>query len=68
MVEIFVMKLIPVIETQVINMITSLKRKNASGHDGISKKILKLHVNAISKPFAYMCNSSLISRVYPDRC
>jgi hypothetical protein len=38
MVEIFVMKLIPFIETEVINIITSLKRKNASGYDGISKK------------------------------
>jgi len=38
MVEIIVMKLIRVIEAEVINIITSLKRKNASGHDGISKK------------------------------
>jgi hypothetical protein len=38
MVEIFIMKLILIIETEVINIITSLKRKNASGHDGISKK------------------------------
>jgi hypothetical protein len=37
MVEIFEMKLIPVIETIVINTLTSFKRKNASGHDGISK-------------------------------
>jgi hypothetical protein len=38
MVEIFIMKLIPVIETEVINITTSLKGKSVSGHDGISKK------------------------------
>jgi len=62
------MKPIRVTEIEVINTITYLKRINASGYDGISCKILKHCVNLISKPFTYMCNSSLTSRIYPDRC
>lgn len=32
-----------------------------------SNKILKYCVNLISKPFTYICNSSLITGIYPDR-
>jgi len=31
-------------------------------------KILKHCVNLTNKTFIYTCNSSLISRIYPDRC
>jgi hypothetical protein len=62
------MKLIPVTEIEVVNIITSLKIKNASEYDCISNKILKYWANVISNPFTYICNSSLASGIYPDRC
>ena len=62
------MKPIPVTEIEVIIIITYLKSIYASGYDGISSKILKHCVNLISKPFTYICNSSLTSRIYPDKC
>jgi hypothetical protein len=62
------MKPIPVTEVEVINTITYFKRINASGYDGISSKILKHCIYLISKPFTYICNSSLTSGIYPDRC
>jgi hypothetical protein len=40
--EITEMKLIPITETEIINTITTLKRKYASGYDGVSNKILKI--------------------------
>jgi len=49
--EVLAMKLIPVSDIEVINTITSLKRKNASGYDGISNKILIHYVNLISNLF-----------------
>jgi hypothetical protein len=66
--ELLEMKLIPVAEIEVINTVTFLKRKIASGYDGISNKILIHCVNLISKPSAYICNSLLTSGIYPDRC
>ena len=62
------MKVIPVTEIEVINTITTLKRKNTSGHDDVSNKILKHCVNLITKPFTYICNFSLISGIYPEMC
>ena len=66
--EVLQMKLILVVEIEVPNTITFLKRENASGYDGISNKILICHVDIISKPFTYICNSLLTSGIYPDRC
>jgi hypothetical protein len=62
------MQIIPVTETEVIKIITSLKNKNSSGYDGISNKIIKCCANLISKPLTYICNYSLASGVYPERC
>jgi hypothetical protein len=61
------MKVIPVTEIEVIEIIKSFKNKNSSGYDGISINILKHCVNAISKPLTFICNLSLATGVYPDR-
>jgi hypothetical protein len=39
-----------------------------SGYNGLSHKILIHCVNLISKCFTHVYNSSLNSRIYPDRC
>jgi hypothetical protein len=46
--EVLAMKLIPVSDKQVVNTITSFKRKNTSGYDDIFNKILIHYVNLIS--------------------
>jgi len=61
------MKLIPLTEIEVIDIIKSLKHKNSSGYDGISNNILKHCVNEISKPMTFIFNNSLMTGVFPDR-
>jgi hypothetical protein len=39
------MKIIPVSEAEVINIIKSLKPKNTAGYDGISSKILSVPIS-----------------------
>jgi hypothetical protein len=61
------MKLIPVTECDVRDIIKSLKNKNSSGYDGISNNILKYCINEISKPLTYIFNLSIRTGVFPDR-
>jgi len=61
------MKLIPVTEVEVFDIIKSLKHKNSLGYDGISNNILKHCVNEISKPMTFILNYSLMTGVFPDR-
>jgi len=49
-------KLIPVTEIEVIDIIKSLKNKNSSGYDGIRNNILKLCASEISKPLTFIFN------------
>jgi len=60
-------KLIPITEIEVIEIITSLKNKNSSGYDGIPNNILKHCANEISKPLTSTFNLSLATKVFPDR-
>jgi hypothetical protein len=62
------MKTIPVSETEVINVIKSLKPKNTARYDGISSKILKQCAHIISKPLTYICNCSLTTGIFPEKC
>jgi hypothetical protein len=62
------MKVIPVTEAEIIGTIKSLKTKNTAGHDGISSKVLKHCAHIISKPLTYICNISLYTGIFPDRC
>jgi len=62
------LKVIPVTENEVINMILTLKTKKSSGYDGISNMILKYCAKVISKPFSHICNFSLTNGIFPDRC
>ena len=62
------MKTIPVLETEVISIIKSLKSKNTTGYDGISNKILKHCAHIIRKPLTYICNRSLTTGIFSERC
>jgi len=61
------MKLIPVTEIKVIDIIQSLEHKNSLGYDGISNNILKHCVNELSKPMNCIFNYSLMTAVFTDR-
>ena len=61
------MKLIPVTEIEVIDIIKSLKHKNSLGYDGISNNTLKHCVNEISKPITLIFNYSLMTGIFPNR-
>jgi hypothetical protein len=52
----------------VVNVTASLKRENATVYHGIFNKILKYCANLIGNSFTYVCNSSLASGIYPERC
>jgi hypothetical protein len=59
---------IPVSEVEVRNIMKFLRSKETSGYDGISSKILKQCASTIIKPLTYICNLSLITGTFPERC
>jgi hypothetical protein len=61
------MNAIPVTKIEMINTIKSLNNKNSSGYDRISNKILKCCANEVSKPFTFICSSSIASGIFPER-
>jgi len=61
------MKIIPVTEVDVINIIQSFKLKNSSGYDDISSSIIRYCAYDIGKPLSNLYNSSLQSDIYPEK-
>jgi hypothetical protein len=57
----------PVTKAEILSTISSLKSKTSSGYDGISTEILKISSLYISEPFAFICNMSLMTGVFPDQ-
>jgi len=57
----------PITETEVICIISSLKNKPSCGYYGLSNKILKLCGHQISKPITCIYNKSLTCGICPDR-
>jgi len=55
------MKIIPVTEVDIINIIQSFKLKNSSGYDDISNSIIRYCAYDIGKPLSNLYNSSLPS-------
>ena len=49
------MKIIPITETEVKEIIRSLKSKNSMGYDGVSNTVLKHCLHFISKPVTHAC-------------
>ena len=54
-------------ESEIICKIAFLKNKGSYGYDGISNKLLKKCSDLISKPLAYIFNTSLTLGIFPDR-
>jgi len=53
-------------ETEVFNIINTLKNKASSGIDGISNLMLKKVADLISMPLAYVINCSFEKGIFPD--
>jgi hypothetical protein len=62
------MEIIAVTEAEIKITVMSLKSKNSTGYDGISKRILKHCVKSISKPLTHIFNNSLFTGIFPERC
>jgi hypothetical protein len=62
------MKITPVSELEVVNVLHSLKPKDSVGYDGISTKRLKYCACVIKKPLTHILNCSLMSGICPNRC
>jgi Notch-like protein len=60
------LKVVPIMDAEVLCTITSLKNKHSTGYGGISNRILKLCGQHISKPLAYIYNKCLTTGVFPD--
>lgn len=57
----------PVSEIEVLEVIADLKNSNSSGEDNISNNVVKKCMKLISKPLAYLINSSLNQGIFPDK-
>ena len=57
--------LTPTSKTEITKLISSLKNKNSSGHDGISNKILKGITQSIVDPLNIIFNKSMEEGVFP---
>ena len=61
------MKLIPITDTEIKNILKTLKSKNSTVYDGISSTILKYCIDEISKPLGHIFDASLKQGIYPER-
>jgi hypothetical protein len=61
------MKVIPRTKFERKSIIKLLKSKTSAGYDGISSRIIKHCMNAVSRPINHICNASLNEGVFPDR-
>ena len=53
-------------EEDTLKIISSLKTKHSSGHDGISVKLLKALAPSIVRPLTIILNQSLTTGIFPD--
>lgn len=51
---------------EIANILSNLKPKTSTGHDGLSTKLLKNLTNVIANPLTILINKSLVEGVVPD--
>ena len=57
----------PVSESQIFNIVQSLKSKSSSGHDCISNVLLKQLISVLQMPLCVVFNVSLITGEFPEQ-
>lgn len=58
--------ILPTDETEVSNIIKSLKTSSSTGHDGISSSFLKQACQVLAGPIAFLCNNCFSCGVFPN--
>ena len=58
----------PIEENFISKQINKLSSKKATGHDGISAKVLKLAQPAVLKPITFLINETIKMSEFPDEC
>ena len=58
--------IIPIIEAEIKDIISSGKPKNSSGYEEITSKIIRSCASLISSPLNYIYNYSLHTGIFPD--
>ena len=61
------MFLSPTDDSEVIRVVHNFKNKTSVDSDGLSMKFVKSIIQCIVKPISHICNSSLLSGVFPDK-
>jgi uncharacterized protein YajQ (UPF0234 family) len=61
------MKVIPTTEFEIKSIIKLLKSKTSTRYYGISSRIIKHCMNAVSRPINHIRNASINEGVFPDR-
>jgi hypothetical protein len=52
---------------EIFSIIRSIQTKNSSSYDEISTKLLKISANHTCSPLIYICNTSVLTGIFPDR-
>ena len=58
----------PIEKSFISKQINKLSSKKATGHDGISAKILKFAKPVVLQPITYLINETIKVSEYPDEC
>ena len=61
------MFLSPADENEVISVVHSCTSKTSIDSDGLNMNVVKNIIHSIVKPVTHICNSSLVSGVFPDK-
>ena len=61
------MFLTPTDENEVIIVVNSCNSKTSIDSEGLNMKLVKSIIGSIVKPVTHICNSSLLSGIFPDR-
>ena len=61
------MFLSPTDENEVIIVVNSCNSKTPVDSEGLNMKLVKSIIGSIVKPVTHICNSSLLSGIFPDR-
>ena len=57
----------PALECEILDIVHNFQSKRSCGHDGFDNSTLKKIMPAIVQPFAYICNLSMTSGVFPQK-
>ena len=57
----------PVDDNEMVNIVNKFRPKMSSGHDGISKQLVKLSIFSILSPLKHFINLSLLTGIFLEK-